>query len=408
MEDEFKKIESWESIGIYPRSVNFRCNCPICTPDRARNSKCFSIKDKTGICFRCGIKYVVADNFNSNDFRPKYYKPYKPKPKPRINYFVKSDLLATAVNFHKNNFTVWLRRRFGDEATINAINTYCIGSIDYWNGATVFWQIDIQNRIRTGKVMLYNSFNGKRVKTINGGSAINWMHSIKEVANTSQCLFGEHLLSLNQNKKVAIVESEKTAIIMSLVRPQEIWLACGGLSMLSADRCKPLQGRKVTLYPDLNGFDKWKAKADELGFKCSSFLQSIANKIQVKQGLDIADFILNENTTIDNVGAYAISSNNTKAPVYVDNVENVASTNYIFFYSQKIADLTKYFSSVSIPDVELELMNGEVTTDLKGFIDSQVKALKVEFDLNQFNQLAKIKEFVDLCYQYPNMLNKHK
>jgi hypothetical protein len=43
----------------------------------------------------------------------------------------------------------------------------------------------------------------------------------------SQCLFGEHLLK-DTETPVAIVESEKTAIIASCYYPEFIWLACGG------------------------------------------------------------------------------------------------------------------------------------------------------------------------------------
>lgn len=43
-----------------------------------------------------------------------------------------------------------------------------------------------------------------------------------------QCLFGEHLLKKYPNKTVALVESEKTAIICSALMPDYIWLATGG------------------------------------------------------------------------------------------------------------------------------------------------------------------------------------
>lgn len=44
-------------------------------------------------------------------------------------------------------------------------------------GAVIFWQIDRNNKVRTGKVMQYNPEDGHRIK---GGqtSAVDWIHSI--------------------------------------------------------------------------------------------------------------------------------------------------------------------------------------------------------------------------------------
>jgi hypothetical protein len=43
-----------------------------------------------------------------------------------------------------------------------------------------------------------------------------------------QCLFGLHRITEDYQKKtIAIVESEKTAIVMSILLPHYIWLATG-------------------------------------------------------------------------------------------------------------------------------------------------------------------------------------
>jgi hypothetical protein len=69
---------------------------------------------------------------------------------------------------------------------------------------------------------------------------------------------------------VNVVESEKTAIIMANYYgclESQLWLACGGLKFLQLESMQPLidQGRKVWLWPDRDGIDKWQEVADKLG-----------------------------------------------------------------------------------------------------------------------------------------------
>ena len=59
-------------------------------------------------------------------------------------------------------------------------------------GATIFWQVDKQMKIRTGKIILYEPNTGKRVK--DSWPNVTWVHStIRQDFGLSQCLYGEHL-----------------------------------------------------------------------------------------------------------------------------------------------------------------------------------------------------------------------
>lgn len=169
----------------------------------------------------------------------------------------------------------------------------------------IFWQIDITGKVRTGKIMQYNPETGHRLKHQSG--AIDWVHNklkkfatLTEDYNLQQCFFGEHLLTIYPHKPVAIVESEKSAIIASCIFPDLIWLAAGNLNGLSLEKCKVLKGKNVTLYPDLCGFEKWSNKALEikqlvkLEIKVSTILEDLATEAQRSEGFDIADYILEE------------------------------------------------------------------------------------------------------------------
>ena len=110
-----------------------------------------------------------------------------------------------------------------------------------------------------------------------------------------QCLFGEHLLR-DKVKPIAIVESEKTAIIASAYIPNFTWLASGSLYNLNAEICSVLEGRRVILFPDLNCFQKWDEKAKALehiaSFTVSDLLESKASSLERNQGLDLADYLV--------------------------------------------------------------------------------------------------------------------
>jgi len=164
----------------------------------------------------------------------------------------------------------------------STLEKYFIGTSKKFVSSVVFWQIDIENRVRNGKVMVYDQTTGKRSKTL--FTSIPKLLGLKDF-NSEQCFFGEHLLT-ESNKPVAIVESEKTAIISSLLFDEYIWLASGGKSNLTDNKCKVLNSRKVILFPDSDGFDLWKKKANKLGFEISYLLKD------KKCGYDLADWFI--------------------------------------------------------------------------------------------------------------------
>jgi hypothetical protein len=209
-------------------------------------------------------------------------------PPPPLSYIPIDTFKASLRGHEENHFVQFLIGLFGMEKTNELIKGYFIATSKHWIGATVFWQIDQQGNVRTGKVMLYNPDTGKRIK-----DRTNWVHKLigQPEFNLKQCLFGEHLL-IDKTKPVAIVESEKTAIIASAYFPDFIWLACGGLGNLSIEKCSVLKGRTVTLFPDLKGFDKWNSKATELGYSISDLLERKATDQEKQHGLDLADYLI--------------------------------------------------------------------------------------------------------------------
>jgi hypothetical protein len=262
------------------------------------------VSPQVGRCNResnCGYHYTPKQYFQDNNIsfntsQPKAYKPQPVTPKLKSVSFIPVEVFkASLKGYETNHFLKFLICKFGVDRSSELISRYFIGTSEYWNGATVFWQIDIRGRIRTGKIMLYNPDTGKRVKEL--GLPVYWVHKALKLPDfqLKQCLFGEHLL-IDKTKPIAIVESEKTAVIASVYLPGFIWLAVGSLTNLQAEKCNVLRGRNIILFPDLNCYDKWKAKSQELkpiaNFQVSDLLEAKATDDEKKQGLDLADYLL--------------------------------------------------------------------------------------------------------------------
>lgn len=201
-----------------------------------------------------------------------------------------------------NPLYIYIKGIFGEEKAKLLFSTYKVGTSAKWGGSTVYWQIDLANRIRTGKIMSYDSHTGKRVKEPHG--YVSWVYSELKLAefNLKQCLFGEHLLSIRPQASIIIVESEKTALIGSHFLPDYVWLATGGKNgCFNNDAMQVLENRNVILLPDLGATDSWKEKAIHLKSICksvsvSNLLEEQATDEQRNSGLDIADFLLIEDT----------------------------------------------------------------------------------------------------------------
>lgn len=201
--------------------------------------------------------------------------------------------------FRSNESTLakYLQSRLGDSLSAVADDYHLGATID---GSTIYWQIDIDGKVRTGKVMAYGE-DGHRIKT-EEFDRVNWMHRLLMKDNLlpqefelTQCLYGEHLLRTNPDKVVAIVESEKTAIIMACINTDMVWLATGGKNNLTGERFAPLKGRKILIYPDADAVQEWAAKVETMKIfydiaVCD--LHYTEDDIQNKR--DIADLILNK------------------------------------------------------------------------------------------------------------------
>lgn len=190
----------------------------------------------------------------------------------------------------KNNFSRYLFNQ-----APNLSNLYDIRGIKtgYLKDAVLFPYIDYNNDFITAKIVQYNSITGKRNKDLHA----NNFHSYKPIKNQLgfdiekkiekpyTCFFGEHLVP-NNNKPVVIVEAEKTAIILSMLFEDIVFIATGGAANLKNKDYSFLLNRDVYLYPD-SGVKSWA----EIGKKRNWFVSEILEAPEVKEGDDVVDYL---------------------------------------------------------------------------------------------------------------------
>jgi hypothetical protein len=397
------------------KGIKSRYRCPSCQ----HKEKTFSlyidtntgehIHPSVGRCNRennCGQNYTPKQYFQDNNvsFDTPQTKAYKPEIvtsqlKP-VSYIPFEAFEASLKSHETNHFVNYLINLFGADVASKLVSSYFIGTSKYWNGATVFWQIDVQRKVRTGKIMLYSPDTGKRVKE--PCNHISWAHKALKQPDfeLKQCLYGEHLLNVDENKSknIAIVESEKTAIIASAYLPQFIWLAVGSLTNLNAEKCKVLQGRSITLFPDLNGFEKWSSKAKELShiatFHVSDLLERKATESEKQQGFDLADYLVKFDYKLFN-------KTQPKQSIEVEsNCEyNIPASQQVPFEFWNIDDIESYFANIEFSPKQIEIDKCGTITDLKKFVESHVATVKFN------NGKPTFKPYYDRLEQVKNLLS---
>lgn len=220
--------------------------------------------------------------------------------------------MSMSNKLYSNTFTKWLFKLIGNhpdygiDVVKNVINRYALGGSYRINGSVVFWQIDCNQYVRTGKIMLYNQQTGKRIKDEKRPNMINWIHYylkkehiLKEDFKLVQCFFGEHLLKKNPNATVAVFESEKTTIVASILFPTLVCIASGGLGGLNQRKCKVLANRNVIFFPDLGCYQQWKEKVECIAkqvffssYSINNVLENNATEEEKANGLDLCDYII--------------------------------------------------------------------------------------------------------------------
>ena len=237
-----------------------------------------------GRCERIqSCRYHRYPKIREDDIESSRYVPPAPEEIKPLDFIDKDLMQATFNEFKSNVFFMYLVKMFGIEKAYQLQEAYNIGTAK--GGGIIFWQEDRKGNVRTGKVMYYHP-NGKRIKERN-----SWFvhKKIREDFNYRQCFFGLHLTSLD--KPVALCESEKTAIIMSVFEPEYTWIASGGSEMISDERLFELP-RLDKVFADNGQFEKWERKTRAFLPEMDISVDNAVNNGILKEGDDILDLYL--------------------------------------------------------------------------------------------------------------------
>lgn len=176
--------------------------------------------------------------------------------------------------------------------------------------AVIYWQIDQLGQVHDGKLMWYGA-DCHRLKHRNA----TWvMYLVKQAFGIPQdafqsthVFFGAHLLATSRiapQSTVCIVEAEKSAVILSELYPQYVWLAAGGMYELQVAKFQPLQQYRVILFPDTDpdgrAFQVWYNAAQQVmqsffwpknnPIRVSPLLELQATPEQKARKIDLVDF----------------------------------------------------------------------------------------------------------------------
>lgn len=169
-----------------------------------------------------------------------------PPPEKPAKYVRKLDLTYPIEN---DMLFKWLLRHFDFDLVYNTYKQWNITSKMTRIGklGTSFWFVNKHGKVCHDKMIIYKE-NGRRDHSYGGGRDYRTADGYKH-----RCYFGEHLFGYEEDKKVYIVESEKTAILFWLLYRKPV-MACGGLNNLMEIK------DNYVLLPDIDGYELWSKK----------------------------------------------------------------------------------------------------------------------------------------------------
>lgn len=264
----------------------------------------------------CGLSYLLRDDGEQTD------RPIAPKPRPIADQkpprYLNAEVERMAQEVEQTNLFTYLCRIWKAEEVRQVMEAYKVGRGYYISAPNSRYNSTADYLISEKPRRLQNSINCNSFPSIDTAGnchavkiipypttdhhrltqeqpdrpAMDW---IKPEQNKG-AYFGTHLLPLRPTAPVAVVESEKTALIGSLFAPTYIWVATQSKGLLNPNSAsvEALKGRELHLFPDADGLQAWSEIAAQLrahGFNVI-FRDEVIKLFPAESKADIADVII--------------------------------------------------------------------------------------------------------------------
>ena len=380
------------------------------------------------------------ENGQQTKWKPPRPKPTRqPQPKPETVFIPNEELESTLSGYENNMFIQNLLCRvpfpFELQDVEKVISMYYLGTIKkgYRAGGISFPFIDSNGNIRAVQVKQFDEANHttgtdflhsiiEKHHTRNNKPLPEWLKAYNENESKVSCLFGEHFLSRYPHNPIALVEAPKTAIYGTLYfgfpeKPQNfLWLAVYNLSSLTLERCKALQGRDVTLFPDLSkegrAFELWSNNAMEIQrqmkgthFTVSDLLEHQAPRQDREQGKDLADYLIKLDWREFRKPERTVDVMPKPLPIET----SICETNYFFSeppepelinWNEEIETIEHYFQEHGTPSQPIQLNQHTTITNPANFVDSHLQMVKFNNGKPTFlPYLNSLKEYMSYVKQ---------
>lgn len=282
------------------------------------------LDNEVGKCDRkdnCNWHYTPKQYFQDREqinTSTRHIKSQTKMSRPKVippSFINPQDFISTLKGSEHNSLMQYLHSVFdnliGSDEVDRIAMLHGVGSSKEFGGSPVFWQIDENGRIRTGKIMGYDPITGKRIKEPK--PQIQWVHSLMKEQypgfKLQQAFFGSHLI-INAEKQasitnaqyktlccntevkpyVALFESEKACLIVAMALAWGncdlfVPISCGGCEGFNPvdskkrdpyDAVRLLKGRRVVIFPDEGKHTEWMGKAKLLvGFSSDVYVSKV-------------------------------------------------------------------------------------------------------------------------------------
>lgn len=258
-----------------------------------------------------------TDNTNDNHRAVKALTPKEAPPQEPPIYF-NDQVKAMAAEVEKTALFAFLCRYWSNAEVKKVMADYWVGlayyiqpphtrynhTPDYMLSATpmrlqntircsAFPSIDTEGTTHAVKFIPYPDTDHHRIKGAQKDRPeITWT----KPKQNKGAFFGTHLLPLRPAAPVALVESEKTALIGALFAPEYVWIATQGKGAFDdeSNLFEPMRGRAIHIFPDTDGLTIWSAKAaalTERGYN-AIFRDEVIKILPPESKADIADVII--------------------------------------------------------------------------------------------------------------------